>query len=358
MIGGKILTTCLILCTTSSVVICRADGAATTQPAPAVKTGAITLTFTTRSPLSTPKELARRLNLKLTDLGPDYDLAKQPFKAYVPTNYDPSQPLGIFVYLGYKDTVSDPPEWRPVLEKAHMIFISPVSHSGRQYLPSIPLWQTTGLALDAVYNLKQQYAIDDRRIYEMAWAEDGMPSAFASPDVFTGFVVAFDERWFESIPAGGNSYYRSSMPAPPIEMQERAKPRPFFLIDQQSGPATEMALKAKAMESDGYAHVMRVTLSPVDDLHFPHLKAEWFSQQALPFLDRYATASGNVAHSENAPAASAPSEAESLLSRARLLIANGQPDLAREKLQEIVNSFPNDPAAAQAKALLAQIAGQ
>ena len=55
-------------------------------------------------------------------------------------NYDPATPCGIFVYLGYKDTVATPPAWHSLLDKSHLIFISPVSHTGEQFQPSIPMW--------------------------------------------------------------------------------------------------------------------------------------------------------------------------------------------------------------------------
>src|SRR6516162_10475058 len=102
---------CIDLKTPATVV--RADEPATTQSS--VATGDIDLTFTERSPLSKPEELARRMNLKESEVSPDYDLSKCPFKAYVPTNYDPSVPVGVFVYFGYKDTIGTPPTWHLVL---------------------------------------------------------------------------------------------------------------------------------------------------------------------------------------------------------------------------------------------------
>jgi len=158
----------------------RADAAPSTQPAAQIKTGEIDLTFTQRSPLSTQKEIARRLKATPASLGEDYDLSKLPYKAFIPTNYDPAVPQGLFVYLGYKNTVSSPPPWRPIFEKHHLIFISPVCHSGTGYAPTVPLWQTFGLALDAVYNCRKQYNIDDRRIYLMSWDNDSARMSFAS----------------------------------------------------------------------------------------------------------------------------------------------------------------------------------
>lgn len=133
------------------------------------KTGELDLTFTQRSPLSSPAAMAERLDLKLSDLGADYDLSQRPFKAYVPSNYDPKVPVGIFVYLGYKDSSDTPPLWDPVLEKHHLIFITPVCHSGTHYANAVPVWQSVGLAFDAVENLKRQYSIDTKRIYLMGW---------------------------------------------------------------------------------------------------------------------------------------------------------------------------------------------
>jgi TolA-binding protein len=39
-------------------------------------------------------------------------------------------------------------------------------------------------------------------------------------------------------------------------------------------------------------------------------------------------------------------------------LSNGQTDLARQKLQEILDHYPNSPAADEAKKLVAQINGQ
>src|SRR4051794_1929866 len=55
-----------------------AEGADVAPPptaAEVAKTGELDLTFTRRSPLSTRKEIARRLTLPEAELGDDYDLA-------------------------------------------------------------------------------------------------------------------------------------------------------------------------------------------------------------------------------------------------------------------------------------------
>ncbi|MGD0768985.1 MAG: serine protease [Tepidisphaeraceae bacterium] len=263
-----------------------AAGDPATQPADHAKTGELDLVFSHRSQLSDRKELARRLNLKESEMGQDYDLSQCPFKAYVPTNYDPSTPCGVFVYLNYKNTDSVPPLWLPVLDQSHLIFISPVCNSIGVESTPVPLWQTMGLALDAVDNLKQQYAIDDKRIYLMTF-NNGTPVALSSADVFTGFVLAYDQLWFRSIPAGNGRYYAASCAAPPAALRRQAKERPFFLIGPENDElcCQQIALKKGAMKADGFGQLMEVDLSNDNDLHYPNFSLPWFSQKALPFLD-------------------------------------------------------------------------
>ena len=366
-------------------VLCRAAGAAggdagaaapSTQPA----TGELDLTFTQRSPLSSPKELTARLGLKPHEVDADYDLSQQPFKAYVPTNYDPATPVGIIVYMGYKDTVSSPPPWRPLLERHHLIFISSVCHTGAHYSPSVPLWQTVGLALDAVDNLKRSYAIDSHRIYLMTFTEDAYMVPYATSDVFDGFIVTYDLRYFKNVTMSDGRYLPSSMPMPPLSKLKVASTRPFFLIaDTSDMGSEEMTAKVAAMKHDGFRYVMLTKLSNLDDLHFPNFKADWFEQEALPFFDATAAeiaaartapkvvrppaaapetadnnATNNAAASPPSQAAG-PTAAQHLLSMAKLFINNGQPDLARARLHEILDKYSSDPVAAQAKQMLDQL---
>jgi hypothetical protein len=343
----------------------RADAPPSTQPTTPIQTGEVDLTFTQRSPLSTPKEIARRLKLTPASLGADYDLSKLPFKAYIPTNYDPAIPHGLFVYLGYKNTVSSPPLWRPILEKYHLIFISPVCHTGDHYAPSVPLSQTFGLALDAVYNCKKQFNIDDHRIYLMSWTNDSARISIASSDVFTGFINALELGYIRRLYTPNRSYYETAYPVPPEDLMTLAKTRPFFMIDD--GGTNNVAvtkLVIAAMQRDDFHQIMRASLSMSDDVHFPNMKAEWFEQQALPFLDK-ASAKIELAKSDsNSPttqpaaapsAAPAVSPAQHLLAMAQLYISNGQTDLAQKKLQQIIDTYPSDPAAEKAKQLLVQM---
>jgi hypothetical protein len=344
----------------------------------APKTGEIDLIFSERSPLSAPREVARRLSLKENEVSPDYDLAQLPFKAYVPMNYEPATPVGIFVYLGYKNTVATPPAWHPVLEKSHLIFISPVCHSGPEYAPSVPLWETMGLALDAVHNLKKQYHVDPKRIYLMSWNDESTRIALATADVCTGFVVAMDSSWCRKMTLPNGMWYSPKWGSPPSSLFTAATERPFFFIEDEINDLAK--LKMATMRRDGFQATADV-LSLTEDLHYPNFKAEWFDQKVLPYLDKLSAAnaaehpansdaeSSAKAVAENKAAATtefsptAPPEtisaAQHLLNVAQLLISSGQPDLAKVRLQQILDDYPNDAKAVEkAKELLGQLNGQ
>ena len=340
-----------------------ADAPATTQPA---QTGEIDLTFTERSPLSTPAELKRRLVPRADEADANYDLSKCPFKAYVPTNYDPKTPVGIIVYLGYKDTTATPEPWQPVLEKSHLIFISSVAHHGDHYSPSVPLAQAVGLAMDAIYNLKKLYAIDEKRIYEMSLTDGGPRAMFALSDMCSGFIVGFDTEYYSPLAIAENKFFPPTMHQPPSELKSRVMRLPIFFADGDgdSGREWEAAmLRLNAMKGTGFSHVMLAKLSLEDDVHYPNLKAEWFEQQALPFLDGAskppaaktpiaATKPGSATKPASAAKPVEQSEPQHLLSQAHLYLNNNRPDIARTKLQQILTQYPNDPAAVQAKQLL------
>jgi len=334
---------------------------AATRPAEKVRTGAFDVTFTQRSPLSGEAELARRLNLKPAAMGKDYDLSAQPYKIYVPTNYDPATPCGLIVYLGYKDSVSTPLTWNDLLNKHHLIFITPVCHSGNQYPNPVPRWESVGLALDAVYNLKKEYAIDPKRIYLMDFNLLGTQTAMAVADVFTGSVIIYDVSYFHRLETSNGLFYsQPTFSPPPPPLMEMAQREPIFFGG--TGDATyeqDMAVKLRNMREDGFAHLMETPLNNMDDVHYPWFKAQWFEEKALPFLDGASrTAIVPIRHESKVVAAPPPSPAQQLLTMAQLYMNGGDNDAAKTKLQEIISNYPNDPAAAKARAMLQQLNGQ
>ncbi|HTW95679.1 MAG TPA: tetratricopeptide repeat protein [Tepidisphaeraceae bacterium] len=357
--GSMIVYAVAVLCAAGGVAFGEGPGA--TGPAAGLKTGAFDVKFAQRSPLSGQAELGRRMKLTLAAMGKDYDLSSRLFKIYVPTNYDAATPCGLIVYLGYKDSVSTPPLWDELLNEHHLIFITPVCHSGNQYPNGVPMWQSVGLALDAVYNLKKEYAIDPKRIYLMDFNNFATLEALATADVFTGSVIIYDLSYYHRLVMSNGEYYiEPTFALPPAPLTEMARREPMFFADTGDASYDEqMALKIRTMREDGFAHLMEMTLNNMGDVHYPMFKAEWFEEKALPFLNGASRAAiVPIGHESKTAAAPAPSEAQQLLTMAQLYMNGGDNDAAKTKLQEIIDNYPNDPAAAKAKALLQQLNGQ
>jgi TolA-binding protein len=83
----------------------------------------------------------------------------------------------------------------------------------------------------------------------------------------------------------------------------------------------------------------------------------------LPFFDKALTSATDISKSESpstqstvsSSAAPAQNPAQHLLAMAQIYISNGQTDTARAKLQQIIDTYPTDPAAEKAKQLLEQM---
>ncbi len=89
------------------------------QPSRPPRCGEFHTTFTERSPLSTPKEIAHRFTSRI---GADYDLSKDKFAIYVPKDYDPATPCGLLVFLCYKHSPETAPTLHEIFDKDHLIF--------------------------------------------------------------------------------------------------------------------------------------------------------------------------------------------------------------------------------------------
>jgi hypothetical protein len=320
------------------------------------QTGELVLTFHQRSPLSSRKEVARRLSEKEYDAKDDYDLSTFTFQVYVPRNYDPKISYGIFVYLGNHDVASVPTQWEPVFDKSHMIFIGPdwngLTHE----------WQLIGLGFDAVDNLMRLYNIDSHRLYDMWFGSENLDIAFAGADVYTGMI--FGRRWeyFRRVKVPDkNAYLPASIPPPLPELLQKARPHGVVLLNltdepddgSGGGPVIAMALK-----QDGFTHVLSIRQT-VDEVHYPNYAPNWIGDSVLPFLDKAAqqsvamTPTPSTRPSDASPSASP--QARHLLTMAKLYLTNGNTERARTNLQAIVGSYPHDPAATEAKKLLASL---
>jgi len=324
-----------------------------TQPAAAARTGEFTTTFSERSPLSAYSKLPGRLNAPASEIGADYDLSKVKFSVYVPADYDASKPMGLVVYLNESNTEALPKPIEPALDQHRLIFIIP---DKTQLSPC----ETMGLSLDAAYNIGRQYKIDPRRVYLMGQTGYVEAAGLCGPDVFTGAVYIWFIGYFHSIPVGGNRYYASTVNPPPADMLEWAKSRVQILGFEEDVMNDGMKSRIPpTMQHDGFDHVFKELMLP-NQIGYPNFDPVLFEKimtelESVPLDKIRLPAIHQVA--ADAPAA-AVSEPDRLLKMAQAYINAGAIELARGKLNAIIEQYPNDPAAQKARDLLTQIQGQ
>ncbi|MGA3065675.1 MAG: hypothetical protein ABSF29_02390 [Tepidisphaeraceae bacterium] len=304
------------------------------------RTGDFSVVFDRRSPLSDFQKLQGRLNRTAGELGADYKLSDEPFQVDVPEDYDGSAALGIVVYMVPDGTPDDYGYLMPILERHRLIFIGP--RNGH-----LPLGVATGLFLDAVYNLEQRYNIDASRIYLIGATDDLEPMSWSLSDIIAGDVAIW-----------GMSYYRKIedlrgfpvVAPPPDDLLEKSKTRVHVLaFDTDPSPGSEYFRThfAQTMSDDGFEHVVSNQVS-----HDQIMEGPWVEER-LKELESVAAEKAAAA-----PSGPPPSEAQHLLKLAQMDIANQQPDMARDKLNQIIQQYPDDPAAQTAKDLLAQLQSQ
>jgi hypothetical protein len=332
---GLVLTTVYALSIASKIF---ADAPLpTTQPA---KTGEFDITFTQRSPQSDYAKLIARIGLAKEKLSPDYDLSQEPLVIYVPKNYDPKIPVGIIVEIFQDGSPNIYQPIRPILDEQHLIMIA--THKDHR-----PLLNAVGLCFDAVFNLTQTYTIDKSRIYFMGLGQTEEPIGWSTGDLFLGDVyiwwVGFNRPLY-------NNPALFDVDPPPALMRQAKAHTQILAFPAESPNAWWQGTVASTMRNDGFDCVI---VAPVG--HDQILRPDWF-RRTLEQLQAVKSRPPVAAQSTTAP--STPDEAARLLHLAQAFIASGNTDLAKDKLNQLIEKYPNDPAAAEARKVLSQLNGQ
>jgi hypothetical protein len=247
--------------------------------------------FTERDESGTSAELTRRLALQPAQLetmkAPDaatYDIAKQIFRIYVPDNYVADVPHGVIYYLGYKETSEIPPPWKQPLNEQHLIFISPKSIAR-------PDWQQAAIALDALTNLKKQYAIDPKRVYLFEYPDRpalvGLQMGLGMADVGFAHINRLQHYRPVQVPESRNMY-APQLGTPPADLLEKSKSRPHAFVLQDSffmkdGQPDRRPMLQAALKRDGFPHLLFINIADPEELHYPNFHGPWLGQ-VLTFL--------------------------------------------------------------------------
>ena len=267
-------TPCRIALLVSLIItsICAAEDA--------VQTGDVALTFKQKSAWSDPVKLARRggwpLDALRREADTSYDLANETFAVYIPADYDGDKPFGLVVWINAGPTGDIPADWKPALDKHHLIWIG-ANNGGnpRQFLIRM------GMALDAVSNLKTRYKIDDDRIY-VAGASGGGKVAnilgVAWPDVFRGGFYMIGAAHYRDVPTGEpNRFWFKGFNAPESRLLTDSKQRNrhvFFTGEKDMNRKAVLDMYA-AYKSDKFQHL---TLIDEPEIGHEPPKAEAFEK--------------------------------------------------------------------------------
>jgi hypothetical protein len=339
--NGRILALLIGLCAFVSLPAAGKNRTRTTRPTtlPA-KTGAFEITFTQRSPGSEYSKLLERTGASKDELGPDYDLADEPFVAYVPPDYDGSKPFGVVVQSFQDGSPEIFQPWRPVLDEHHLMMVA----TKKDHLP---FGTNTGVCLDAVYNLQQSYNIDSSRVYLFGLSKYIEPVGLSTGDVFTGGIYAWWCDYFAQV--GTTAPLVKYKPSPAVLRLAKTHMQ-VLAFHEEAGQDWFHTAMAAAMKSDGFDHV---AVAPVG--HDELLTADWFDKMLKLVESVKAARPTATAAATSQPA---PDEPARLLHLAQAYLNSGFPDRARDKLNLLIRKYPNDPAAAKARELLGQLNSQ
>jgi tetratricopeptide (TPR) repeat protein len=351
-----------------------------TPPDAGQKIGAFRITLSKRSPLSAPDEIAKRLKIKPEQLGSDYDLSKQVFEIYVPPQPNDDGKYGVMVAIVFAEGHGFAPStWRPILDKYHLIWIGPV-HGGEDQ----PMLQRFGEALDSAHNAKKIWPIDEQRVYVCINTQTKILSGIgvAYPDLFDGTISALGMAWWSKIQDTKNRKWDTdtiSRPAEALLTLDKSHSR-FFFASRDEGPGSvnieeQNLIFHYGYQQAGFHHIKLVKVPQADMNLWSSYSDDWF-EQGIQFLDASSTetaaapATQPIAEQSSQPT-TAPAiasaqiasvkpdnRAASALSLAKSYVASEKYDLARPRLQKIIDEYPNTPAAAEAAAILQQIEGK
>jgi FimV-like protein len=318
-----------------------ADPAPTTQPA---KTGAFDITFTQRSPDTEYSKLIERIGLPKEKLGADYDISQESLTAYVPANYDPQKPIGLIMQIWQDGSPEIYQGYRPTLDKLYFMMIA-TKRDHRSELNGV------GICLDAIYNVRKIYNVDPARIYFFGLGQTEEPIGWSTGDVVMGDLYCWWVGYNKPLWAGDQPLFEVN---PPPRLMNLVKSHMQILgfAAQDTTPGHESGWKsiANRMENDGFNYVK---IEPVD--HDMISNPDWFKAR-IEQLELVKSQPPGAAAAGVQP--TAPDEPARLLHLAQAYIASGLTDKAKEKLNELIEKYPSDPAAAKAKDLLAQLSNQ
>ena len=363
-------------------VAARSPGGRQAVIAP-LATRPLRLTFTEQSPLSKPDVLLARIDANGPEVAPpgsvEYDVSRESFEVFVPASYKPDVPHGLFVWTGVAPV---PPAWQEVFTRHKLICISAYPKS-----PAAAFAHArTRMPLDAVYNMKRLYTVDEARLYVSGFSAGGGVAALllrAFPDVFSGGYFLMGGAFYVAHKAENGQWEPTLNAYPPTwkgDLDEIKKTKSLVLMRggrDRVYSALEDKVHYNALVLDGFERVEYIVVpgwghSPPDAVWFEQgLVALEYSppktppitcptEEPNPMPGQIAQAQRILATAQMHMDAALESTRERLKRRdvSWAEVAEKYPQKSvrvRKFLKQAADEYPTTPAAAKARQLLADL---
>jgi hypothetical protein len=269
---------------------------------------------------------------------------------YVPEAYKPNDRYGILVWTGVTEFSQ---EWFPVVARHHLIFID-LHKGGRNFVP-------LGLWVDAVFNLKQRYNIDDTRIYTAGFSNGGRNASRAQvayPEVFNGCLCLAGDNFYEDFKFAVTVEPFGPCWQGPLEQIKKNVRIAMMRGEHDTFTPDEGRRQLEGLLLDGFQHV---SLFVVPLIGHQHCDPVWFEKgiNALdhpPTLKPPTTAPTTDSH----PNVFQIAQAKRLLNTARFWNEtawprNPGPVETRRYLQKILDDYPTTPSGRLAREMLSKL---
>ena len=255
--------------------------------------GAFPASFSELHPLAGVRSMVQRNRWKQSHIrkaekeGSALNLADEVYQVYVPAAAPEGadeRPFGLFVWISPTPSGRLPREWRQVLDAHHLIGIGADRGGNDRFV-----WQRVALALSAVHNLRQDYAIDPARIYASGFSGGGRVASrlgLLYPDVFTGGVYVGGCNFYRDIPVPNRPGHvwpaRIPKPAASRWKLTRTRSRHVLLIGTADfNHAQSQFIAEQLAQEDGFAHAHLLEIEGAEHV----LPDAWWLQQAIARLD-------------------------------------------------------------------------
>lgn len=248
-------------------------------------TGAFTVQLTELPDDARPRALLERLRPAAKDGPAAVDLQHETFFVYVPAEYDPATPYGLWVWVSPNDfggLLRD--DLRQLLAREKLIWIG--AHragNDREGLDRL------ALALTAAELAPRHWSVDPQRVYVSGRSGGGRLAselAFLWPETFRGGIFVVGCNWYAPLPVPGQAgqIWAASFAEPPRKSARllHDERRFAFLTGEKDFNRDEMRTTERAAAAAGFRHTRLIEVPGAD--HFTPMAVEYW-QQAIEFLD-------------------------------------------------------------------------